>query len=307
MALPRAVQEQLDQAAAIEAQMSGGSESQTDPVAVEEPPPEVVPQAPVQENAPEWEQKYRTLQAKYNGEVPQYAAEVRELKHNVAQLSQALEAQKAAPPPQPAKQDSLVSEKDKEVFGEDLVNLQERIARAATAPLEATIQKLSEQLRKYEGTAESAATQQAATAEERYFERLQGREPEFAAINTDPKWLEWLGGRYPGASMTRQEQLNSARSSLNVDATAEMFAAYKELTQPQKQANQSQELRSQVAPAKSKSSSAAPTPDSSNRIWSAAEVTAALDPRKLRGMTPAEVERVMSDIDAASAEGRVKN
>lgn len=315
MALPSAVQKQLDQVEQFDKEMAGVAVvSQTDPVVeppkAAEPAAEVIPPAPVPEvRTPDWEQKYRTIQGKYDAEVPRLHAQVREMTHSMQAVQQQLEELKRAPAPEPVKasNESLVTEQDKEAFGEDLVNLQERIARSVAAPLEAHIQKLTERLGKYEGTAEVTAAQQAASAEDRYFERLAARTPNWEQINTDPKWVEWLTGRYPGSTQTRQEQLNVARANLDLNATAEMFEAYEsanKITEPEKPANRSQELNSQVAPAKSKSSSTAVT--DTKRIWTPAEVAAALDPRKLRQMTATEVEHIMSEIDAASAEGRVR-
>ena len=309
MVLPKAVQAELEAAAQIEQQLAGVAEPQQTEPAPEVTPeqvaePEVVPAAPEPEvRVPDWEQKYRTLQSKYDVEVPRLHREVRETNAKLQQLVQELEAAKATP----QKQDAApvpVSEQDREAFGDDLVNLQERIARAVAAPLEQTIQKLTERLGKYESTAEVVASQQAATAEDRYFERLAAQVPNWEQVNGDAKWVEWLSGRYPGMAMTRQEQLNAARSALNLETTVELFRAFEELTQKPKSTN-SQALNSQVAPPKSKQSST-PVSDASTRIWTQAEVAAALDPRKLRGMSADQVAQVMSEIDAAAAEGRVK-
>jgi hypothetical protein len=319
MALPQAVQDELDKAAAIEAQLHGAQvvEEETEPNPPDEQtvttPETEAPAASTPATPPEpepqrdsgWEQKYRTLQLKYDNEVPRYAAELRELRHQVQALSDELQAARAKPTP-PAEPDvTTVSEQDREAFGDDLVNLQERIARSVAAPLERHIQELTQRLSKYETTAESVVTQQAATAEDRYFERLAVAVPDWEQVNSDPNWVDWLSGRYPGAGMSRQEQLNQARERLDLNATVEMFKAFEELTQPRKQANQNQELNRQVAPPKSRAPST-PVQDQSTRIWTQAEVAAAMDPRKLRGMTPEAVERVMSEIDAAAAEGRIR-
>lgn len=313
MSLPKSVQAELDQAALIEQQLSGAesqteqTEPTTDSGKEQEAAPESTTAAPAVEPptpVDSWEQKYRTLRGMYDSEVPRLHAQVRESASDIQALRAKVEELSRREPEAKSTDVQPVSEQDREAFGDDLVNLQERIARAVAAPLEQTIQKLTERLGKYESTAEVVATQQAATAEDRYFERLAAQVPNWEQVNGDANWVEWLAGRYPGMSMTRQEQLNAARGALNLDTTVELFRAYEELTQKPKPTNR-QELNSQVAPPKSKQSTN-PVSDASTRIWSQAEVASALDPRKLRGMTADQVAQVMSEIDAAAAEGRVK-
>lgn len=322
MALPQAVQDELDRAAQIEAELNGVQEGEAGndpatPDAQTVTPPEPEPAAastpetqpePVEESrTPDWEHKYRTLQLKYDNEVPRYAADLRELRQQVQELSRELQLARTEPkPPTAPETPPMVSEQDREAFGEDLVNLQERIARSVAAPLERHIQELTQRLSKYEATADSVVTQQAQTAEARYFDRLEAAVPNWAQVNEDENWVEWLKGRYPGAGMSRQEQLNLARERLDLNATVEMFRAYEELTAPRKPANQNQELNRQVAPPKSRASSTVASDQSSTRIWTQAEIAAAMDPRRLRDMTPEQVERVVSEIDAAAAEGRVR-
>jgi hypothetical protein len=313
MALPKAVQDQLDQVAAIEQELSGAENQQTeqnvDQAVGQTPATEVPPQIPVPDPAaPDWERRYQVLQGKYDAEVPRLHAEVREITQRMQAMSQQLEAAKQAKvETKPVENVSLVSEQDKEVFGEDLVNLQERIARAATKPLENVIHELTKRLEKYESVADVAASNLARTTEERYFDKLAQSIPNWQEVNTNQQWIDWLNGRYPGMTMTRQEQLNAARASLDINTTVEMFKAFLDMTAPPaKPTTPNQNLQSQVAPPKTRSSSSAPTPDSSKRIWTSAEVVAALDYRRMKDMTPEEVVRVMSEIDAAQAEGRVK-
>ena len=316
MALPKAVQAELDQAELIEKQLSGVAEQVTeppqtepaqdkpaDPVAVQE-----MPQTPVQDapHAPDWEQKYNVLRGKYDAEVPRLHAQLREVNGQIQDFQRQIDEMRSKPAPEVKPVDTpLVSEQDKEVFGEDLVNLQERIARAVAAPLEAHIAKLTERLSKYEGTAEQTAKLQAETAEDKFFDRLAREVPNWEQINQDQQWLEWLGGRYPGMSATRQDQLSAARANLDLGSTVELFKAFVDSTAKPTPPSNSQELQRQVAPPKTRASSE-PVADSSNRVWTQAEIAAALDPRKLRQMSAAEVERVMSEIDIASAEGRVR-
>lgn len=314
MALPRAVQRQLDQAAELEKQLTGAVDSepapaepvvqQTEPEPTPAPEPAPTPEEPKPEPtlATDWEQRYKTIQGKFNAEVPRLTAQVNELSTSLQAALSEIEKMKHASPPPAA--EPLVTEKDKEEFGADLVALQERIARQVAAPLQATIDKLAEKLASYGEVVNTNAAQVASTAEERYFDKLAARVPEWEHINSDAKWLEWLEGRFPGVRQTRQQMLNAARAALDLEATVELFAAYKELTGTPKP-SPSKELESQITPGKGRANNSAPV-SQEKKMYTGAEYAALLDPRNLRKVGVQEAERLMSELDTALLEGRVR-
>ncbi|NBS69797.1 hypothetical protein EBT31_12930, partial [bacterium] len=135
MALPRAVQQQVDDADALVAQMNGNQPVNPDtgePIIAEpQPAPEPQPQPISQEPEPKpavpeetWEQRYHSLKGKFDAEVPRLYAQVREMNDQIKQLvaeNAIAKAQMPQPTPAPAK--TLITEQDKEAFGSDLIDL----------------------------------------------------------------------------------------------------------------------------------------------------------------------------------------
>ena len=150
--LPKAVQKQVDEAEALARQMGvdpdgeinlesqpvvepvavpvavpTGDTVQVDelPIAAQEKQPEVQPE-PQAEPDPEppkvdFEQRYKTLQSKYDKEVPVLHRQVRELMAEINSIKN---------PPAPVKAEEVPFDpNDVETFGEDLVGMAQRIAK----------------------------------------------------------------------------------------------------------------------------------------------------------------------------------
>jgi hypothetical protein len=100
-------------------------------------------------------------------------------------------------------------------------------------------------------------------------------------------------------SCTTKSALDGAQNRQDVQRIAAIFDAYKAT---KKRSEPSQELKRQVTP---KRSASTPQAQPNQRTWTQAEIAAALDPRKLKHMKPEQIEVLMSEIDAAQAEGRI--
>ena len=160
MAIPKQVEKQMREVEEIEKQMA--------PVPSEAPPPEepTSPETPPADQplAPdpaavsnivdikqpnEWEHKYRTLDGMYKAEVPKLHGQVKELTAQIAGLVGQIEALKMPTPPVAA-DERLVSDKDVEAFGEDLIDVQRRVAREVmrevVAPLKAELKQRDEKI-----------------------------------------------------------------------------------------------------------------------------------------------------------------
>jgi hypothetical protein len=328
MALPKAVQAQLEQAEAIEREMSGAPTTAgvpaDVPVAQTDPAPEPAPEPVVEEEvvAPvpepevrteDFEQRYKALQGKYDAEVPRLHHQVRELTgqlHSavtqIADLTTRINAAQTQPEA-PAEPSEYVTDKDRQDFGEDLIDLQRRVAKETSKEFQNALKQLQDKNTKLEETINVLTGNQAVSAEEKFFVSLTAQVPEWEQVNTDPRFVEWLSGRFPGAPMTRKDSLAYARQNLLLPQVVELFSEFLKETAPPPvvQPSRSEALRSQVAPSRSRS---APTPsvDPSTRVYSYAEYADLMDPRKLRKMSAEEVTALMSELDAAQAEGRIR-
>ena len=149
MALPKAVQQQLEEADRIAAELggekTGEGSSETNPnnqqsdqqIEPQVPPQDPPPSDPSPDNTvsqetkstevpdEKWAHKYHTLKGMYDAEVPRLHSQVREMQAQIQQLldDKAQIQAKAAELP---KTESLITDEDKEAFGPDLIDLIER-------------------------------------------------------------------------------------------------------------------------------------------------------------------------------------
>lgn len=308
--LPKQVQEQLARADATLAEMNAPpaplvTETPPAPPApppVEQPPPPPPPvpgpaaPAPQPEN---FEHKYKVLQGMFN----QQGRTLRELQASMEQLQ-------AAPPPPPAPPTATPSPvadpKDVETFGLDMVSMVERVVvqhlagarQAIEARLASTDAGLTELRQMLMGTTQTVA----ASAEEKFFDKMTELVPDWVTINGMTAFLAFLQEVDPLYGLPRQAALDDAQAKNDAPRAAKVFKAFVETLPPP------------VAPPPVESPtprSAAPAQPSmqpDKPIYSALEVTNFYrDVRRgvYRG-NPAEAQRLETLYNAAMAEGRIR-
>lgn len=319
-ALPAAIQRQLDEAAVIEQQVYGvqapdagntGATPAEPPTEVVAPPVEAVvvqpePATPSDEDT--FRIRYTVLQGKYDAEVPRLHAQLREANANIQRAFAEIERLRTEPPRQPEPQvPDNVGAEDSERFGEDLTSAMDRRARKMaesifaeqSAPLKAYIHQLEARLGETTAQVET-------TAQGRFYENLAKLVPDYEAVNSDPGFLNWLGGVDPVYGVTRQAALDHASGQLDAGRTANVFAAYKQLTGKQvsaPQPNVRRELERQVTP---NSTPRAPAPQPTGKVWTSSEFEHALDPRRIRDLGAEAAANLAAEANAAYAEGRVR-
>lgn len=317
MAIPRAVEKAAQQADEIYSQMYSSEQPQAEPEQPEQPaqpvqsdtaeetpevPAEETPaqEAPQQEEAkpveqkvdPEkWEAKYKTLAGKYSSEVPKLAADNRDLRGQIEALKSEMEElrTRAATPAAP-----LISDEDKERYGEDMVDFVQRAVKAQTADKEAEINSLKKQL-------ESFTSQTNKNSEVTFFERLGEIVPDWVSINDDEAFHRWLDEREAFSGQRRQDLLATAEAERDAPRVAAFFNAWKSQTQKVDTARSSA-LSSQVAP-ESKKTSIVPE---GKRLFSRQEI-ADFYAKARRGEIKAQDQmRIEGEIHQALVEGRVR-
>lgn len=306
--LPRAIQRQLEEAEELQRQLSGQSappveEPQAQTVeATPEPAPQPEPPKPVEDDAAKWQQRYRTLQGEFNSKVPKLQEQVKDLTAKLETTLARLEAVKVEPP-------KLITEKDAEEFGADMLDLIDRKVRqeldAIRAPLLDKIEQLEQELSKASQAVGDVSQMQVDAATERFFGRLGQLVPNYADVNVDPNWLAWLAEEDPVSGMPRQEALDAAAKNLNADRVAAIFKAYSReaaAAQPAQPANDT--LSRQVAPARNAAAVQSQS-QPQGRVYSGAEVQAAFDHRMRSRMTPQDYKALIDDVNLAISQGRV--
>lgn len=326
MPLPKQVQAQADALAAYEKQVQDASEPKPTETPPEDSPKEPVDSAPAPAPAPvnspkpadddsaTWRQRYLSLQGQYNSQVPALQQQVQTLTESVSRLTDQLKAKEVAPPA-PETAPELVTKKDVDAFGEDLVDLARRIATEEFGKRERKyierIDVLQGQLSEAKGKVGEVVESTAKSARERFFETLDSKLPGWDKIQATEQCQEWLGTRIPGTPATWDSALKDAAGRGDVKAVLEVFEVFfdrhPDMNPSKPQAAPStakQELQRQVAPTKSSATAQAPQ---GRRTYTGAEYTAESN-KLLRFMQQGkvdEVTRLQAELDAALAEGRV--
>lgn len=293
---------------------SGDNQPQTPPEARDASVPGTSP--PPTPAQTDWEQRYNTLQGKYNNEIPELRGQIRSLENLLATI-------RSAPPPDPSPQPSYtpppgpsgqkIPEEDIEAYGEDLIKASQRWAEAHYAPI---VSQLEARLRSVEGNTQRIEHHTAAQSVEQALDRAV---PDWQTINVDPAFITWLGQTDPFSGHTRKAMITDAHTRGDAPRTIAFFQAFKNEqtlvdpprgTQPgQTGAPPADRLPLETLAAPGRGPTTPPAPGApERRIWTGAEI-AQFYRNKGRGQwrgREAEADRIEADIIAAGREGRVR-
>lgn len=292
--LPRAVREQQRKADELHAQMySKGQETGDEPAPAEEGATEEGqqqqpeqqaqdPQQPEQDpqqgretdtpREPNWEQRYRSLQGKYDTEVPALSRELREARQREQQLSQEMadlraevQALREQGKPEGAPQGDHsgairvsipkeIRERYEPEYGAEFVDIAQEIAEAVVRDyMRQKVQPLESQINE---TRREVSEVGRAVSDREFFTELRDRVPDWDQVDRDEAWLAWLAEYEPLTGKTRQNALDEAYKERDHVRVAALFNAFKGGRQP---ASRKPEIESQIAPGK-RGGGAEPTP-----------------------------------------------
>jgi hypothetical protein len=257
--------------------------------------------------ADEFEQKYKTLRGKYDAEVPRLHQQVRDLNGKLDELSKSLEA-KPEPPTKSKEKVSYVTDADRAEFGEELIDVQRRVAQEVSQEYtermeqqDAVIQKLQEQLAKTGND----------VGEMSFTQRLHSVVPDFAEIDNDERWVAWLNEHDPMLRGPRRDQAAAAFQAGDAEAVLHYVNLFKEsISEPETAPRQQRqtELEKQVAPNRSANSVRTQSANQNSKIYSPKEVDNAWT--KVRTLNTkgkyADAEKLEAELTAAYMEGRVR-
>lgn len=330
MALPKAVQQQLEEAdrlvATINGDKTGEDSSETNPenqekdllvnVTRQEDPPadETPPDNNVsQETKPQevldekWAHKYHTLKGMYDAEVPRLHSQVREMQTQINQLiadKAEIEARKPAEVP---KVESLITDEDKEAFGPDLIDLIERATNSKVATLMNREAELVKEIKELKGQLGNVTERQVMSEKDRFLASLAQQVPDWETLNVDPGFLAWLQEVDPVYGIPKQVALSNAYEGGDVARVATIFNSYKGVTNtraPKAKSNQ-QELQRQVAPTRTRSGTP-PTNSESEQYFTNQDIEQFYTDWRRGVYDDAEAAIMEKQIHAAAAEGRIR-
>lgn len=325
MALPRQVQAQIKELEELEKQLTGTKEPPKDLESEDgtpnEPPEpgaeqaeETTPDAePTNEKKPEkpeskepseetWQQKYRTLQGMYDAEVPRLHAQVKELTQRLDELQR---APKEADKPKKKELEKLVTDADVETFGQDLIEVQRKVAREVAQEFEAKLEDLRSQNAELRDQLMQTGSQ---ITESTFEQKLHRLVPDFDQINADQRWIDWLNEVDPLLRGPRKNLAQQAFTQGDAEGVAHYVSMFKQtLTPPDAEQPQkkTKELERQIQPNRS-STNATPV-SQKGKTYTTAQINAMFrKSAELGGKGKLEEARkIEAEIDAAFMEGRV--
>ena len=318
MALPKQVQAQLAEVEEYEKAL----EAQQNPQAVEmdteakvgteaeaAPPSDKVEPAdtsPTDVEEETFKQKYATLLGKYDAEVPRLHQQVRELNGELGQIRKDI----AAKPVEPTKSKekvSFVTDEDRAEYGEELLDVQRRVAQEVSQDYEDRLERQDAVIAKLQEKLASTGSQ---VGEMDFSQRLQQAVPDWSQIDNDERWVAWLNEHDPMLRGQRRVLAQAAFDNGDVEAVSDYVKLWKaSLGEPDvAKQNRKTELEKQVAPNRSANSTRTQSAAQNSKIYSTREVDNAWT--KVRTLNTrgqyAEAEKLEAELTVAYMEGRVR-
>lgn len=320
--LPQSVQRQVEAADALlaEANQQGASLPQ-EPAATDlsagagtqVQPPQETAQPPAHTSSASsqdanWEHKFRTLQGIFHAEVPKLQQQNKELQSRLQDAIERMEKLAQQPRPQETAQPPAANSKDVESFGQDLVEMVQRQAQGAFSVIakhmDATVSSLEKRIANLESALKGTAQTVSTTAEEVFFSKLAALVPDWEQVNTDTRFLAWLGEVDPVYGQPRQAALSAAHSAMDVSRVVSVFKAFKD-TLPKQTPPKADPLAKQVSPKGSASAPPVPVDKPTITQQQVRNFYHEVATGKYRGRD-AEMQRAEQMINEALAEGRIQ-
>ena len=317
MAMPKQVQAQIAEIEAYEKALEAQQNPHTEEldtetevvaeVAASTKPEKAKPAdtSPTDVEEETFKQKYKTLTGKYDAEVPRLHQQVREMTEVTKQLQAQLQALKVEPT-KPKEKVSLVTDADRAEFGEELLDVQRRVAREVSEEYSGRLEQQDAVIQKLQDDLAATGSQ---VGEVGFSQRLNIAVPDFPQIDNDERWVSWLNEHDPMLRGPRRVQAQQAFDAGDVEAIAHYVSLWKETLAAPADARPNQaELEKQVAPNRSANSVRTQSTAQNSKVYSPRDADRAWE--KVRTLNTrgqyAEAEKLEADLTVAYMEGRVR-
>lgn len=280
-------------------------------------PAQVNPQQDTDRSNPEqsvqtheqWQARYNTLKGKYDAEVPRLRAQITQYVGEIDRLKSVLQTRTAqsdtghqpgAATPDTGRQPGDVTGNkptasfDPEKFsdyGDDFVQLVQEVNRLKTE---------NNQLK---GAVNQVESSQIANTYKEFRSQLAARVPDLEALNSDPKFLEYLGQIHPISGQPLIESLRKAEKDLDVERAVYFFNQYKNSLGNQPNTQQ-QTRKPPIAPNQGRTATELP---SAGKLWTRKEIKAFYADKISGAFTGRDdvADKIERDIFAAQGQGRI--
>lgn len=257
--------------------------------------------------ADEYEQKYKTLRGKYDAEVPRLHQQVKDLMGKLDDLQKQV-SEKPKEPTKPKEKVSYVTDADRAEFGEELIDVQRRVAKEVSQDYEGRFEQQEAIIAELQKQLTQTGNQ---VGEMSFSQRLAQLVPDFSSVDNDERWVAWLNEHDPMLRGPRRDQAAAAFNAGDAEAVAHYVKLWKEslapVEAPERTVRQA-ELEKQVAPNRSANSVATKAVGKESKIYSEREIKGAWD--RIRSLnTRGQIDdaaKLEAEITAAYLEGRVR-
>lgn len=332
MALPQAIQAQEEAAEQLRKQVYEGQaippvENQPAPEPAVEPPvtsnvvelqpnatPAPVVVSPVEpaETLEYWKERFKTVQGKLDTEMPRLYQQLREQSQQISQLVAQQKAKEPPPAPAaPAEPHKLVTQKDVDDYGQDMIDAIRRVAREEAEQRSVAERAVQEtKITAVETRVDEVSSQVAQSESAKFWGTVNQIIPDWTQVDANPAWISWLDTAPDFSEFTYRQLAGQAIQKGNAQKVAKLVETWKRETgqvtpavpaTPTPTAVQ-QELSRQVAPSTVKSPSAPVI----EKLMSRQEYEALYDVRNPRRFGEKRANEMIAEADRALAEGRIQ-
>lgn len=240
--------------------------------------------------------------------MPRLHASLKERDALLQQMSDRLAALEKKPD-EPKKPTALVTEKDVEDFGSDLVEMTRRAAREVfSSESQTLLSALDARFADLQQRLGNMQAQVVETATLTFWDKVTNLVPDWAAVDADPAWVEFLDTRVPGTRTTRRQLAADAISAGEPEPIKELVDLWRGAQtppppkeDPAKQQKQA-ELQRQVTPSTAKSSVTPQAP----KLWTAQEYEYLFSQKAAQSMKPDELAAQQAEAQQAVLDGRIR-
>lgn len=276
-----------------------------------QPPSAAAQQPPAQSEESQWEQRYRTLQGKYDAENRMMREIMQTQQATMDKLvEQRQSAVTQAPAPEQTPEQYLrslgVTDKELEDYGEVLPIM----ARLAQNMIKPTAAKLERELAKTREAAGTVAQAQVKSGQAAMFATLDQKVPQWRQINEDQNFLAWLDEVDIIYGTSRRASLETAFGNLDTARVVAIFATFvREDSVRRSTAGPTIDPATLIAPGVPRDG-AAKAPGGANsgskRILTESEIKEFYTRVRKKQVTPEQYAAFSAEIASATAEGRVR-
>jgi hypothetical protein len=319
--VPESIQKQFEQAQQIQSQVYKtdapapveASTANTEAPVKQDAEPvipvaELEPKPAVTQTFDDFKHKYEVIDGKYKAEVPRLHQQLREREVKLREMEAELEKAKK-PPETKTEPTALITEKDVEDFGSDLVSMARRAAKEVIqADIQSILSEVDKRLSFIMGQMGTIQSQVVQSESDKFWSRVEMSVPDWKTVDTDPQWIEFLNTTPDFTTKTYRELAAEAIQAGDHSKIVNLVKKWRpedtpnNLPAPKPARTVHPDLQRQVAPSTARSTV---TPQTA-KIWSASEYEQVFNPAATRGMPEKQLAAMQLDAQQALAEGRVR-